>query len=214
MSKQEKEYNKVEVDVKVNDKQIEEVVVEEKEPLKPVVKAKPRKKGLAERLVIGLIGNAEQEGALKYIGKEIIMPSIKDLSYNAIQSLASSLLYGQDGQQAPRNQSYSTRGPVQRTNYQGAYGSKPSTASAKPRNVRQEVEDYILETRQDAVIVLDSLIDQCQRYGSVSIADYYDLVGVDSTYTQGKYGWSDLSRARIITNRHGFTIAFPPVELI
>lgn len=213
MTKQDKEYNKVEVDVKVNDEKVEEVVIEEKEPLKQVTKAKPRKKGLTERLVVGLIGNAEQDGALKYIGKEIIMPSIKDLSYNAIQSLASSLLYGQDGQQAPRNSTYSTRGPAQRTNYQGAYGTKP-TAPSKPRNVRQEVEDYILETRQDAVIVLDSLIDQCQRYGSVSIADYYDLVGVDSTYTQGKYGWSDLSRARIITNRHGFTIAFPPVELI
>ena len=213
MTKQEKEYNKVEVDVKVDDKDVEEVVIE-REPIKPVAKAKPRKKGLAERLVVGLIGNAEQEGALKYIGKEIIMPSVKDLSYNAIQSLASSLLYGQDGQ-PPRTNSYSTRPASQRTNYQGAYGSRPQTApTAKPKSVRQDVDDYILETRQDAVMVLESLIDQCERYGSVSIADYYDLVGVDSTYTQGKYGWSDLSRARVITNRHGFTIAFPPVELI
>lgn len=209
MTKQDKEYNKIEVDVNIKD---EEVVAEEKEQLKAIVKAKPRKKGIAERLVIGLIGNAEQDGALKYIGKEIIMPSIKDLSYNAIQSLASSLLYGQDGQRPPVNKSYSTRPNAQRTNYQSAYGSNPPVQKSK--NVRQDVEDYILETRQDAVIVLDSLIDQCERYGSVSIADYYDLVGVDSTYTQGKYGWSDLSRARIITNRHGFTIAFPPVELI
>ena len=40
-------------------------------------------------------------------------------------------------------------------------------------------------------------------YGLVSVADFYELVGVPSNYTDNNYGWSNLRNAYVDRLRDG-----------
>lgn len=80
------------------------------------------------------------------------------------------------------------------------------------------VKEMIYENRADAANILASLIEGADRYGSVSVADYYDTIGESSCYTDNNYGWSleNITKARIelYTSKYvrAYKIVFPPVE--
>lgn len=49
--------------------------------------------------------------------------------------------------------------------------------------------DIVVQNRNDAEEVINQLKSFINRYGYVTIADLYDLVGMSSTFTDVKYGW-------------------------
>lgn len=66
------------------------------------------------------------------------------------------------------------------------------------------------DTRSVAEEVLDKLIDIWQKYGSASVADFYDLVGKLSTCEDAGYGWVDLGNTVITRSlKGGYFIDFP-----
>lgn len=68
------------------------------------------------------------------------------------------------------------------------------------------VNNFIFKTRTDAQKVIDGLKETMDTYGSVSVADLYDLVGVVTKYTDNGYGWMDISSAKISINSCGYTL--------
>ena len=56
--------------------------------------------------------------------------------------------------------------------------------------------------------------DLIETYGLVSVADFYDLVGVTGDYTDNKYGWTDLRNANVIRVRDGYMIKLPRALLL
>ena len=82
-------------------------------------------------------------------------------------------------------------------------------------NHADEEETYalpmLMHSHEDAVKVLSTLTEMIINYDVVSIADYYDLVGVSPTYKDTLYGWtgSDLTDARIITLDGEYSISLP-----
>ena len=54
---------------------------------------------------------------------------------------------------------------------------------------------------------MDELIS---TYGIVSVADLYDLVGITGgSYTDNKYGWTNVHNASVIRVRDGYMIKMP-----
>ena len=53
---------------------------------------------------------------------------------------------------------------------------------------------------------MDELI---ATYGLVSVADLYDLVGIAGSYTDNKYGWTDIRNASVVRVRDGYVIKLP-----
>ena len=54
-----------------------------------------------------------------------------------------------------------------------------------------KVHDISFDTKDDALLVLNRLSRDIDRYGQVTVSDYYDYAGFPglSTYTDSKYGW-------------------------
>lgn len=78
-----------------------------------------------------------------------------------------------------------------------------------------EVEEIVFETIDEAQQIRNKLINLLDGYGFVTISDFYDCVGVSSiSYNTNRFGWTDLRDAYIRTEKHGFTIKFPPAKLI
>lgn len=189
--------------------------------IKPAI---PHKKGLTQRLVSAVIGPRGAKGIGKYVGKEIIVPAVKDIIYNGFISGLGIAVYGDEGRRKNSkpnggwnnpNNGYSrqARPNNNSTRYDAAYNNKPRVIDA-PTESMYDATEYIISDRQDAMRVLDALGQQIDQFGSASIADYYDLIGVATNYTDYQYGWDDISMARIRSTRGGVIIDLPQSEVI
>src|SRR5699024_2459424 len=218
-------YNKVEVknNMKVDNNNLE---VEERKSLDKVVSAEPVKvkKGLMSRLVTGVLGPEGLPGIGQYVSEEIIIPAIKNIIVDAVTSGINMVMYGENRPHNPRavnrqpaNRYYSS-GPRPTYNYTSRYTSQQPDPKERhaPRANRYGIEEYVIENREDAAHVLTTLTEQADMYGSVSVADYYDLIGVTSEYTDNNYGWilETIVRATIRPVRGGYIIALPAVDVI
>lgn len=224
----EKKYNDIPVKNNMNVETVTEVIEVKKEFTK-VITSEPKKvkRGLVSRLFRGVVGPEGASGIGEYVTEEIIKPAVKNLIVDAITSGVNMIMYGNRGPRRTNgyndgyHRAYGTSAQRSYTDYrERSTSTSHSERHEQPDTTRRRsdrVEEYILETRMDASQVLTALLDSADRYGSVSLADYYDLIGVSSLqYTDNQYGWraSTLNRATIIPMKGGHTIRFPDLEVI
>ena len=62
---------------------------------------------------------------------------------------------------------------------------------------RHDFDDILFESRGEAEDVLSHLVDLTIDYGVASVADFYDLSGIESQFTDNKYGWTNLRDAEV-----------------
>lgn len=221
-----KKYNEIEAK---NNMKIEEEVEEvssEKKEVKKIVSVEPKKvkRGLLNRLATGLLGPEGVQGIGAYVGDEIIKPAIKNIIVDAVTSGINMVMYGEKGGQRGGYRQGGYQPPSQyrpSTNYTSRYTSQQPQPQQAPvehrqRNTRYGVQEFLLNDRHDATNVLASLIEYADNYNAVSIADYYEMIGVNTEFTDNNYGWTidTIHRASVVPVRGGFIIKFPPVEVI
>jgi len=103
-----------------------------------------------------------------------------------------------------------------RVSYEGCYDSGSSRRRGSEREYRRrnvfDFDEIVFESRGDAEVVLEGMEDILDEYQFVGVDAFYDLAGVTITnYMASKYGWYNLSNARIIRLRDedGYIIDFP-----
>lgn len=136
-----------------------------------------------------------------YIVEDVIIPAIKNTILDTIINSAT-IAFG--GSRAKKN---SVAG---RVSYRNFYDRRDDRRVIdEPRSGGYSFYDITLESRIEAQEVLDRMDELIDRYRMVSVADLYDMVGVTGNYTDNKYGWTDISTARISRTREGFTLDLP-----
>lgn len=195
----------------------------------PVVIQKP---GLGKRLVSHFKGNLHDEDGRSVFIKvlhENIIPSGRDVIADAARDLLDLAIYGES--RGPRR---SGNGNVAYNLIANSLASKVnySSPSVKPgfmtdpreRQPQQKTatltrgrinyEDILLATRVEADEIIKRMIDLIAKYGQVTIADLFDLVGVTGEYTDEKFGWVELHGARPSRTNQGYALNLPrPVQL-
>ena len=73
-------------------------------------------------------------------------------------------------------------------------------------------DEIILATRHEAEEVIDRLFDLISRYETATVADLYELVGEDRSYTDDKWGWTDIRGAGVQRVRNGYLLNLPRPE--
>lgn len=221
-----KNYNEIEVkdNMKVVNKEEEPTVKKEKD-LTQVVSAVPKKhkQGLLGRIISGVVGPDGAPSIGAYVNEEIIKPAIKNIVVDAVTSGINMIMYGEKspnrgGNQYGGYQSSNRTTYRPNTNYSNNYGSSRHSEHERKiaKTPKYGVEEYLIEDRFDAAHVISTLTENADMYDSVSVADYYDLIGVASVYTDNTYGWTidSILAATIVPVRGGYIIKFPPVEVI
>jgi hypothetical protein len=90
--------------------------------------------------------------------------------------------------------------------------SSPRTLSRRSR-ARHDFDELIIPSRQEAEEVIDRMFDLLSRYGEVSVADLYELTGIQSSHTDMKWGWRELRGTKAIRLRQGgFLLDLPEPE--
>lgn len=74
-----------------------------------------------------------------------------------------------------------------------------------------KMDDVIFGSQEDAHAALDTIIDYAQLYGFVSVANYKDIAGIKTCYTDKHWGWaeSDLNEIHVYRVRGGYGIWLP-----
>lgn len=189
--------------IKSRAKKAEITAEQPKKEIKKIASAKPKKKSKLENF----FGN-DMKTIIDYIGKEVIIPAAKKMLVDAGCDAISMLFYGDTSHSAkrPTNYGYGSGVGVNYTRFSSTRGES-IRPTARYSNV--VCDDIILQSKDEANMVIDSLCEVIETYGWVSVADMHEMVGMPVGYTEHKYGWNSLRTADIIAVREGYMIRFP-----
>lgn len=157
------------------------------------------RKSIGRRFVDTFFGDGEDIKDVKtYVIYDVLVPAIKDTIVEGVNSAVSMLFFGE----VRRNRSANRGGNSGRVNYgsyfNGGSNSKRETMpSYKRSNVSSGFDNLMKDNRGDAEEILVQMEEILEQYGQVTVADYYDLFGESTDFTNNKYGWTDLSDVRI-----------------
>ena len=94
-------------------------------------------------------------------------------------------------------------------NYYDRRDNERNYTSARRNTTGYSYDDIILETRGEAEEVITAMDGLMDTYGIVSVADLYDLVGIQCNYTDNKYGWTNIRNVEPIRVRDGYMLKLP-----
>ena len=79
-----------------------------------------------------------------------------------------------------------------------------------------KIDEVIFGSQEDAYTALDAIVECAQTYGFVSLADYKDIAGVKSCYTDDRWGWlvSELNEIHVYRVSNGYRIWLPSPKII
>lgn len=204
----------------------------ERQPLEQVTTGKVivKKAGLGKKLRAAFTGE-DGRSVATHVLWDVVIPAAKDLLYDAGQeALGRSLgIDTRGGRRGGGPINYNSIGSTlaSKVNYnRPAFMTDPrdrqapqQQAKAGPpgRNVTHggvTIDDIILATRVEADEVIGRMYNLVERYGRVTIADLFDLVGVTGQYTDENFGWVDLTGARPHRDGQGYRLNLPrPIQI-
>ena len=160
---------------------------QKKKQINKVTKGTVKTKKKNEMSKLGDIFISEDASKVKsYILMDVLVPTIKKAISDIVKNGVDMILYGEVGQSNKRT--YASTVSYRDYYDNGGRGASrfDDTQRARTR-VGYNLDDIILETRGEAEEVLSSMDELIETYGSVSVADMYDLVGISCEYTDNKY---------------------------
>lgn len=173
-----------------------------------------RKKPVGQRLKDIFVGG-EFKNAVSYIAIEVLVPAARNMVVDATTKGVERLIYGDSPNRRnviDMNRSrVSYNNPIDRSRSRGAMLPNQPPHYNRPSRVSNEI---ILVSRQEAELVLSTMIDIIETYDFASIADLHELVGLPSTHVDNKWGWVSLNHVQIRQIRDGYLIDLPPAKAL
>lgn len=182
--------------------------VDEKKKVEKVVKGKVKTKKKNGITKFADVFVSEDVSSVKsYIIGEVLIPAMKKALSDIVTNGIDMILYGESG--VTKRKSPGSR--VSYTNYYDRRDRDRDRYGYDDRRVRAgyDFNDVILDSRGEAEDVLSRMDELIDNYGIVSVADFYDLCGITGSYTDNKYGWTDIRSAQVVRVRDGYKIKLP-----
>lgn len=146
----------------------------------------------------------------RYVLRDVLIPTIKRTISDVVRNAVDMLL---GVNTTPRSSSPAGTRVSYRSYYDARDDRRESTA-LRPRSTPYSYDDVVFDRYDDAAEVLLRMRELVSRFDAVSVADLFDMTGHVGNYTDNKYGWTDLSDARIERVSDGYIIRLPrPIVL-
>lgn len=179
---------------------------EQKKEIKKISGAKARSN--PGRMIKSSLINSDVEDIKQYVIFEVLLPSLKKAAWDIISNGSHMMIFGDkkssNSQQSSSRVSY-------RSYYDGAKNYEPNRVQARQNYA---YSDIVFENKYSADECLEQMCDIIDHYDVVSIAELYEIAGLNSVPTDHNYGWTNLANARIDRDRDGWVIKFPKVVAI
>jgi hypothetical protein len=206
----------------------------ERQPLEKVTTGKViiKKAGPGKRFRAIFVGE-DGRSVATHVLWDVAIPAIKDLLYDAGQEALGRSLgidtrgarrggigpinYNQIGSTLASRVNYNRPGFMTDPRDRQQQAQQAQKAVSSGRNVTHgnvTIDDIICASRIEAEDVINRMYALVERYGRVTIADLFDIVGATGEYTDENFGWVDLTGARPHRQGQGYRLDLPrPIQL-
>lgn len=171
-----------------------------------------RKKPLGKRFTEIFMGG-DARSVWSFVTLDVLVPAAKDTLADAISQGFERLIFGE-----ARSRSRSGRRPGESyINYSRYSRDRKEDPRDRPNmshraRAAHDFDEIIIATRVEAEEVIDRMFDIVAKYECATVNDLYDLVGIQGSYTDDKYGWNDLRGAGVTRVRNGYLLDLPRPE--
>lgn len=188
-------------------------IEEEKKPVERVTtgSVRRRKRSLGRRFSEFIAGD-DTKGVMEYVFMDVLIPAGKDMIADAVSQGVERKLFGEirGRGRGPFRGSGAGWTPYNRTS--SLRREEPQRMSRRAR-AAHNFDELILDSRAEADTVLNGLYSLIQEYEEATVRDLYDLCGETASYTDEKFGWTDLGGANIRrVSGGGYTVILPRPE--
>lgn len=182
--------------------------------------AKEAEEKKVQKVVSGVATVKKQNGFNKFIGNfisedannvgsylftDVIVPGIVKIITDSLKDGIDIVFKGSTSRNNRNSGGYQGN-YVSYNNYSSRNDTQRRTTTTKQVH---SPSDITLPSRRDAEAVLNQLNDILQSYGAVTVADLYDSVGITHSFTDVKYGWTDLRNADVARDGDGWYVKLP-----
>lgn len=164
-----------------------------------------KKPSIGKRL-LGVFVSEDVEEIKRYLKDDLIIPSIKTGIISALEMI---FFHRTSGYGYWRPTDYSKPHNQRPTTYSYSQQSYGYVNAGQNRPIGGGLKNIVYKTRFDAEAVLRALDEQILAYGEATVMQYYDASDIDSQFPDAKWGWKDISQAKIYPCPGGFTIQMP-----
>jgi hypothetical protein len=200
-------------------KEVSKAAVEPPEPAQKIVtgSAKVMKTPWYRRIGKNMVVDDAQSIG-EYVLFSIVIPSTKNLIRDIIVGGVDRTFYGSGVRSAAPGATRGSESSIRQKYRDIASGSVTQPAQralSYSDRASHNFENISLDSRDEALSVLDQLITRIGKYGAASVADFYDYCGItNNDYAARRWGWTDLLGSDIRQTRGGWYIVLPdPVVL-
>jgi hypothetical protein len=177
-----------------------------------------RKKPITKRFLETFIGGDDAKSVLAYVVIDVLVPAAKDMIADAVNQGFQRMLFG-EGATTTRRHGGRPSGPAGYQSYNRfSPGSRPPREEhrdiSRRGRARHEFDEIILATRAEAEETIDRMFDLIARYEIATVADLYGLVDISGSYTDEKWGWTDMRGSRATRVSGGYLLDLPKPEPI
>lgn len=174
-------------------------------------KKKPWYKRAADTFIV-----EDTKSIKSFIIHDVIIPTLKDTFYEVVMGSLGMALYQDTKARGGRRRS--SLSSSDRTYI--SYGDISTNGRSRERDRsrvlinRIDIDDLIVDTANEAHLIIDALCDRIEMYEEATVQDLYDLRGVSAPRTAMYQGWKDLSTARVHKVPEGWLVELPkPIPL-
>lgn len=202
-----KEREKSEKKVKPEKEKIEKVVSGE-------VVQKPKSLG---RKFKDVFFGGDAKHAATFVASDVLLPALRNLIVDMVTKGAERLIYGESTSRRrpmPYDSKYQSGVQYNRPLYPDPRQRAMTVGPPRGRQNRHEINDVVIGTKEEAELVVERLVDILDKYEIVALADLYDLLGLQTSHIDNKWGWTYLGNVQVRQIRQGYLLELPPLEEI
>lgn len=183
-----------------------------------------RKTPIRKSLANTFLGTSDTKGVMGYVWFDILVPAAQNMFVDATIGGVERLVRGESYSGRPGSYRPSSYQSSHGVSYNSRYTSPASRgggrqADARPGLSRQaramhDFREIIIHDRIKAEEIVEKLYFLTDHFGQARVADLYDLLNITSDHPDTRYGWTNLTNARVTRVSDGFLLDLPqPIYL-
>ena len=177
----------------------------ETKKVKKVVNGKVKTKKNSGRSLMNMFISEDASDVKSYVIMDVLVPAIKKAISDIVTDGIDMILYGGKG---GRKSSGPSR-VAYRNYYDDRDRRRDHDHGGRTTGGRFDYEDIVFESRGEAELVREQMLEIIDHYGFVTVADMYDMADLSAPYTAANYGWANIRSAEVIHVRDGYVLKLP-----
>lgn len=153
----------------------------------PVVQGHARKRSK----IAGALIAEDANDVKSYVMADVIIPAVKDIIFNTIQSTVEMLLFGETRSAYRRSGSRNN----ERTGYSRMFRREERDERPPARGYRgrgMSKVEAVVKSSRDAKAAKEEIFNIIDEYEQISVAEFFEICDMPWDYTDRDWGWTDL----------------------